>query len=442
MGVMPVHRLLLSMSIPMIISMLVQALYNVVDSIFVARINENALTAVSLAFPIQNLVIGVVVGTGVGINSLLSKSLGEKKYDLVNRSAANGILLSWITCGIFMIFGVVGAEAFFRTQTDIQEIIDYGRDYLSIVCVLSFGVFNQITLERLLISTGKTVHSMIAQSAGAVTNIILDPVMIFGLFGFPRMEVAGAALATVIGQSVAALLALYFNLAVNRDVKFSFGAFRPDLKIIRRIYAVAVPSILMASLGSVMTYGLNTILISFTATAAAVFGVYFKLQSFVLMPIFGLNTGMVPILAYNFGARRKDRITATIKLSLMYAVGIMTLGVFVFQIFPNKLLLMFNATPEMMAIGIPALRIVSVHFLFAGFCIAFLSVFQALGNGRESLFVAVSRQLIFLLPMAWLFSLSGDVNAIWWSFPAAELMTFALSSYLIKRVYDNKIKNM
>jgi putative MATE family efflux protein len=442
MGVMPVHRLLLTMSVPMVIAMLVQALYNVVDSIFVAQIGENALTAVSLAFPLQMLIIGVGVGTGVGVNAFLSKSLGEKNFDAVNKSAMNGIFLAWISCGVFMAVGFSVVEAFFLTQTDTREIIEYGRDYLSVICIFSFGVFNQIMFERLLTSTGKTFYSMISQTVGAVTNIVLDPIMIFGLLGFPRMEVAGAALATVIGQTAGACLALYFNLRKNHEIQLSLRGFRPSFEIIRRIYAIGLPSLLMASLGSVMTYGLNGILISFTATAAAVFGVYFKLQSFVFMPIFGLNNAMVPVLAYNFGARKKERIVKTIKLSLMYAIGIMLLGTAVFHLFTNRLLMMFNATPEMLVIGVPALRIISTHFFFAGFCIVSLSVFQALGNGMASLTVAVSRQLILLLPIAWLLSLTGSVNAIWWTFPVTEFVTLLLCAVFMKRIYVEKIREM
>jgi putative MATE family efflux protein len=333
-------------------------------------------------------------------------------------------------------------RAFFRAQTDITEIVEYGREYLSVICVFSFGAFNQITLERLLTSTGKTFYSMVSQMAGAVTNIALDPIMIFGLLGFPAMGVSGAALATVIGQTVGACLALYFNLRKNHEIKLSLKGFRPDFEIIKRIYVVGIPSILMASLGSVMTYGLNGILISFTATAAAVFGVYFKLQSFILMPIFGLNNGMVPILAYNLGARKKERITKTVRLSLAYALSIMGLGTAVFQIFPDKLLMMFNATGDMLAIGVPALRIISIHYLFAAFCVVSLSVFQALGYGLYSLFVAASRQLLLLLPIAWLLSLTGSVNAIWWAFPAAEGAALLVCAVLMKRVFDTKLKTM
>jgi Na+-driven multidrug efflux pump len=311
-----------------------------------------------------------------------------------------------------------------------------------VVCVFSFGAFNQIMMERLLMSTGKTFYSMISQSAGAITNIILDPIMIFGLFGFPRMEVAGAALATVIGQAAGASLAFYFNVKKNREISFSIKGFRPSAPIIKRIYAVGLPSILMASMGSVMVYGLNRILISFTATAAAVLGVYFKLQSFVFMPIFGINNGMVPIIAYNYGARKRERVIQTIKLSAMYAVGVMSLGALVFNVFPRELLSMFNATPDLIAIGTPALRIISSHFFFAAFCIVSLSVFQALGNGMASLIVATSRQLIMLLPIAWLLSLTGDVNAIWWAFPITELATLILCAFLMRRIFNNKLKSL
>jgi putative MATE family efflux protein len=442
MGVMPIHKLLLSMSIPMIISMIVQALYNVVDSVFVAQLGENALTAVSLAFPVQSLIIGVGAGTGVGVNAFLSKSLGEKNYSNVHKSALNGIFLSWLGCAVFMLVGIFATDAFFRTQTNNEEIVKFGNDYLFYICVCSFGVFNQIMLERLLISTGKTFYAMISQTVGAVTNIILDPIMIFGLLGCPRMEVAGAAIATVIGQTAGACVAFYFNLTKNKEISFYLKGFRPSLTIMKRIYAIALPSILMSSVGSVMVYWLNRILISFTATAAAVFGVYFKLQSFVFMPIFGLNNGMVPILAYNFGARKRERITGTIKLSLVYAVSIMLLGTLIFHLFPTQLLRMFNATPEMLSLGVPALRIISVHFFFAGFCIVFLSVFQALGNGVESLIVAVSRQLILLLPIAWVLSWTGKVIAIWWAFPITEIGTLTLCLIFMKRTYDRKIKTI
>lgn len=442
MGVMPVNKLLLSMSIPMVISMVVQALYNIVDSVFVAQIGENALTAVSLAFPMQHLMLSVGAGTGVGINALLSRSLGERKYNDVDKAANNGIFLALSSCILFAAFGLVGSESFFRTQTDIQEIIVYGSDYLFICCIFSFALFGQLTFERLLQATGRTFYAMITQALGAITNIILDPIMIFGYFGFPKMGVAGAALATVIGQSVAMLLAMYFNIRKNHEITLSVKNFRPDGKIIKKIYAVGVPSIIMVSIGSVMTYGINRILLSFTATAAAVFGVYFKLQSFVFMPVFGLNNGMVPILAYNLGAKKKGRMIKTIKLSVVYAVCIMLIGLGVLQLIPDKLLMLFNATEDMLSIGIPALRIISISFLFAGFCVVAVSVFQALGDGVLSLIVSAVRQLIVLLPVAYLLSRTGSVNAVWWAFPIAEIVAMILSGIFIKRIYNNKIKNI
>ncbi|MDR1949823.1 MAG: MATE family efflux transporter [Spirochaetaceae bacterium] len=440
MGTMSLNRLLLSMSIPMMISMMVQALYNIVDSIFVAQINENALTAVSLAFPVQALMFSVGIGTGVGINAFLSRSLGERNFDSVNKAATNGLFLVWLSSIAFMGIGFFGAELFFRSQTDSEEIVRYGRDYLSVVCIFSIAVFSQITFERLLASTGKTFYAMISQGIGAVANIILDPIMIFGLFGFPRMEVKGAAIATIFGQTLATLIALYFNLTKNHEVKLSFRGFRPDGRVIKSIYRVGLPSILMQSIGSVMTYGFNRILISFTATAAAVFGVYFRLQSFVFMPVFGLNNAMVPIIAFNYGAKQKTRIIKTIKLSLMYAVAIMVCGFILFELIPDKLLMMFNATAEMLSIGVTALRIIAIHFLLAGFCIVLISVFQALGDGLESLVVSFVRQLIVLLPAAWLLSRLGSVDMVWWSFPIAEVAALIISLILIKRMYDKKIK--
>ncbi|GHV74304.1 MATE family efflux transporter [Spirochaetia bacterium] len=442
MGVMPENRLLLTMSIPMVISMTVQALYNIVDSIFVARLSESALTAVSLAFPIQNLMIAVGVGTGVGINAFLSRSLGERNFNAVNRSATNGLFLVWVSSAVFMLIGLFCSEWYFRTQTDIEEIIRYGREYMFVVCVFSMGIFNQVTFERLLTSTGKTFYAMVSQTVGAVTNIILDPIMIFGLFGFPRLEVLGAAIATVIGQSVGTLIALYFNLKKNHEINVSFRGFRPEGKIIKAIYAVGLPAILMQALGSVMTYGINRIILPFTATAAAVFGVYFRLQSFIFMPVFGLSNAMVPIIAFNYGARKKKRITKTIKLSIIYAVSIMLLGLVIFHIFPGALLRMFNGTEEMMTIGRPALRIISLTFVFAGLCVVLLSVFQALGHGMKSLIVSFTRQIIVLLPVAWLMSLTGSLTAVWWAFPIAEIASLVLCLVFMKQVYDTQIRDL
>lgn len=442
MGTMSVNKLLLSMAIPMMIAMLVQALYNVVDSIFVARISENALTATSLAFPIQNLMIAVGSGTGVGINALLSKSLGEKNFKNANKAADNGIFLAILSYFAFLIFGIFGARAFFISQTDISQIIDFGTDYISICTIFSFGIFGQLTFERLLQSTGKTFYTMITQGTGAIINIILDPILIFGYFGFPRMEVAGAAIATVIGQTVAMLMAIYFNKKKNNEISISLKNFRPDGKIIKKIYAIGVPSIIMMAISSIMVYGMNRILLSFTSTASAVFGVYFKLQSFVFMPVFGMNNGMIPILAYNLGARKKQRIIKTIKLSVMYATCLTLTGFAVMQLMPKKILMLFNAKENMMSLGVPALRIISISFIFAGCSIILLSVFQALGHGVLSLEVSVIRQLVVLLPVAYLLSLTGNVNVIWWAFPIAEIVSVGFSATFMKRVYNKEIKNI
>lgn len=442
MGVVPISKLLLTMSIPMMASMLVQALYNIVDSIFVAQINENALTAVSLAFPIQNLMIAFGTGTAVGVNALLSKSLGEKNNERANQAAENGIFLSLLTYIVFAVIGVLGSGAFFRSQTAIEEIVNYGTDYLVVCTGLSFALFGQLIFERLLQSTGRTFYAMITQTVGAVVNVILDPIMIFGLLGFPKLGVKGAAIATVIGQICGMLLAIWFNLRKNHDITISFKKFRPNLEIIKRIYAVGIPSALMISIGSVMNYFLNKILLSFTETASAVFGVYFRLQSFVFMPVFGLNQGIIPIIAYNFGARKRERITKTIRLSITYAVGIMLVGLVILQMFPYQLLMLFNATDKMLAIGIPALKTISLSFVFAGFGVVCGGVFQALGNGVLSLAVSVIRQLIVLLPAAYLLSLTGLVTAVWWAFPIAEIASLIFSAIFLKRVYDRYIKKL
>lgn len=440
MGVMHISSLLITMSIPMMLSMLVQALYNVVDSIFVSQLGENALTAVSLAFPIQNLMIALGSGTGVGINSLLSRSLGEKNKERVDKTANHGILLILVSSAIFALFGLFFARYFFEVQTDIEEIINYGTNYLRICTIFSFGVFGQITFERLLQSTGKTFFAMIAQTFGAVVNIILDPIMIFGYFGFPRMEVAGAALATIIGQILATILAFVFNLAVNKEITFKIKGFRLDLKIIKRIYAVGIPSSIMIAIGSVMNFGLNKILMSFTSTASAVFGVYFRLQGFAFMPIFGMNNGVIPIISYNYGARKRKRITQTIRLAMTYAITIMLIGTAVFQIFPRQLLSLFNASEDMIAIGVPALRTISICFVFAGFCIVSSAVFMALGSGVPSMTVSITRQLLVLLPAAYLLSIIGGLDAIWWAFPLAEIASVALTIIFLRHFYVSRIK--
>lgn len=435
MGVMPVNKLLITMALPMIISMLVQAMYNIVDSIFVSRICEDALTAVSLAFPMQNLMIAVASGTGVGMNALLSRSLGEKNQEGANAAAKHGVFLAICSYLAFLLFGLTACGFFFRTQTDSAVITQYGETYLSICCICSIGIFMQMNFERILQATGRTFYSMITQTVGAVINIIMDPILIFGLFGMPEMGIAGAAAATVFGQIVASLLAIFFNIKVNTDVNLNFRGFRPHGRIIRQIYSVGIPSILMMSISSVMVYGMNRILLAFTSTATAVFGVYFKLQSFIFMPIFGMNNGMVPIVAYNYGAAKPDRIIRTIKLAMSYAEVLMLIGLAAFQFIPDTLLGFFNASPDMLAIGEPALRTISWSFLVAGICIICSSAFQALGNGIYSLLVSFARQLVVLLPAAFLLSLTGEVNAVWWSFPIAEIASLTCSLLFLRRIH-------
>lgn len=426
MGVMPVNKLLISMALPMIISMLVQALYNIVDSIFVSRICEDALTAVSLAFPVQNLMIAISSGTGVGVNALLSRSLGAKNQEAADKAAKNGIFLAICSYLVFLILGLTACNLFFRTQTDSATIIAYGDTYLSICMICSFGMFIQMMFERLLQATGRTIYTMFTQGTGAIINIILDPILIFGMFGLPKLGIAGAAVATVAGQIIASVMAVFFNFKFNTDVSLK-GRFRPSGHIIGQIYSVGIPSILMMSISSVMVYGMNRILIAFTPTATAVFGVYFKLQSFIFMPIFGMNNGMVPIIAYNYGACKPDRIKKTIALAMVYAECIMLIGLLVFKLKPDLLLSFFNASPEMLAIGEPALRTISWSFLVAGICIISSSTFQALGNGLYSLAISFGRQLVVLLPAAYLLSLTGNIHAVWWSFPIAEVASLALS---------------
>ena len=440
MGVMPVGKLLMSMSLPIMISMLIQALYNIVDSMFVARISEDALTAVSLAFPIQNLMIAVATGTGVGMNALLSKALGAKDFDRANRAATNGLFVLVLSCVPFMLFGGLLTDWFMRTQTDIESIILHGDSYLRVVCLVSVGSFGAIAVERLLQATGKTVYSMITQAVGAVVNIALDPVLIFGLCGLPAMGVTGAAVATVISQCVSFVLGIVFNVCCNREISLSYRGFRPDGHIIGRIYAVGVPSILMASIGSVMTFFMNRILIAFSSTATAVLGVYFKLQSFIFMPIFGLNNGLVPIVSYNYGAKKKKRMMRSIKLAILTALCIMAAGFLAFELIPDQLMGLYNASEHMLSIGEPALRIIGIHFLIAGYCIVAGSVFQALGNALPSLITSLARQLVVLLPVAWLLAQTGNVNNVWWAFPIAEVMSAAMTTLFFVREYRAKIK--
>lgn len=434
MGVMPVGKLLMTMSIPMMISMLVQALYNVVDSYFVAKISQDALNAVSLSFPVQNLMIGVAVGTGVGVNALLSRSLGEKNFEAANRAAGNGLFLAFLSGIVTILVGLFLPRFFFRVQTGIPGIVEQGTEYLTICCTCSMGLYMGIMCERLLQSTGKSIFTMVTQGVGALTNIIMDPVLIFGLGPFPKMGVAGAAVATVAGQIVGAILGILFNLFFNRELEFHPKYLRPRGNVVGRIYSVGVPTIVMNSIGSVMVFGLNQILIAFTDTATAVFGIYFKLQSFIFMPVFGLNNGMVPIIAYNYGARNRKRILDTMKLSVITAVSVMLIGLVVAELFPAQLLGLFEASEEMLRIGIPALRIICTCFIFAGFGIVSGSVFQALGHGVLSMIVSIVRQLLVLLPAAYLLSLSGRLELVWLAFPIAELASVAVCMIFTRRI--------
>lgn len=433
MGTMPVNKLLVSMALPIVISMIVQAFYNVVDSIYVAKLSEDALTAVSLAFPIQNFMIAMGSGIGVGMNAVLSRALGEKHQAAADETAMQGVFLNMVSFFIFLIFGIFGAGAFMRSQTDIASIYESGTQYVRICSVLSIGIFAQLTFERILQATGRTIYTMITQTTGAVINIILDPILIFGMFGLPKFGVAGAAYATVIGQCVAGIFALILNLKKNTDINFKISNIKPDLRVLTKILEIGIPSVLMISIGSVMTYAMNKILIVFTPTAVAVFGVYFKLQSFVFMPIFGINNAMVPILAYNYGAGHKDRIHKTIKLSVMYAVIIMFLGLATFQLIPNKLLLLFNASDDMLSLGVYALRIVSLSYIFAGFCIIISSVCQAFGHGLYSLYISIGRQIVVLIPAAFILSKIGGLKLVWFSFPMAEIVAVLLSIFFLKK---------
>ena len=439
MGTEPIQPLLIKTSIPMVISMMVQALYNIIDSLFVARIEEDALTAVSLAFSMQNLMIAIAIGTGVGFSALVSKSLGERNFEMANYAANNAIPLYAITYLFFLVAGLTLVEPFFELQHASANITQYGNDYMKLVLICSFGMLMQICLERMLLATGKTFYSMITQATGAIINCIMDPILIFGLLGAPRLEVKGAAIATVFGQIVAAGLALYFNLKVNKELTLAFRYMKLRAEVVRRIYAVGLPSIIMASIGSFMVFGLNRILMAFTSTAAAVFGAYFKLQSFIFMPIFGINNGMVPIVAYNYGARNKARVLETVKYAAMYAIGIMLIGLILFETIPGPLLKFYDASPEMLAIGIPALRIIATHFLIAGAAIMMSSSFQALGNGVYSMIVSILRQMVALLPAAYLLSLTGNLNMVWWAFPIAEVVSFLTCCFFMRKIVREKL---
>ena len=446
MGVMPEGKLLLSMSLPIMISMIIQALYNIVDSVFVAQFSQDALTGVTVAFPMQNLMIAVGSGTGVGISAFLSKSLGEKKHELASKVAKTGLLLAGFSWVLFLIIGIFFARPFIASQTSVGAVVDYGAEYLFLCSVLSFGLFFQMTFERLLQSTGKTIYTMITQATGAIINIILDPILIFGYLGLPQMGIAGAAIATVIGQVIAAILGLIFNLKVNKELDFSFKGFTIDFGIIRRIYAVGFPSIIMMAISSVMTFAMNKILDGFSTVATNVFGIYFRLQSFAVMPVVGINNGMVPIISYNYGAHRRDRVVKTIKYSIIFALAITIGCLIIFQIFPETLISFFategQSNAELMSMGVTALRIISLNFIFAGFCIVSSSVYQALGNGILSLIVSVARQLVVLVPAAYLLSLSGKVEMIWWAFPIAECMSVVCCTIFLISAYRKIISKI
>ena len=440
MGTMPVKRLILNMSLPMIISMMVQALYNIVDSIFVAQLSEDALTAVTLVFPMQNFIIALATGTGVGFNVLLSQGLGEKNYEKSDSAANAGVFLVLINTIIFVFIGLFGAIPFITSQTSDAAIQADAIIYLQIISFLSTGSFLQITEERLLQATGRTMLSMISQIVGAVANIILDPIMIFGLLGFPKLGVAGAAYATVIGQFIAAVVGLFLNVKYNKEIHLSIKQIlHPLMSIIKPIYFIAIPSILMVSIGSVMTYAMNIILIAFSTTATAVFGVYFKLQSFFFLPVFGLNNGLIPVLSYNYGAMNKKRIDEALRFSLALAFGIMLAGTLLLEAVPGVLLDMFNAADDMKSMGIIALRTIAIHFPLAAIGIVLSSVFQAFAQSIYSLIISVMRQLVVLIPAAWLLAQTGNVNNVWWSFFVAEIISLLASIYFFKKVYHRTI---
>ena len=442
MGVMPIGKLLVNMALPMIISMLVQALYNVVDSIYVSRISESAVTALSLAFPVQNMQIGVAVGIGVGINSLLSKSLGEGNQEAANRTAGNGMVLMLIATAAFMLFGMFGVRPYYEIQSAVAETVEGGIAYTRICCLLILGSFLQIYAERLLQATGRTVLTMVTQATGAIVNIILDPVFIFGWFGLPAMGMAGAAIATVIGQWTGALLGLYFNEKHNPDVQFGRRYAKLDGNIVKAILTVGIPSIIMNSIGSIMNFGMNQILQGFNETATSVFGIYFKLQSFFFMPLFGLNGATISIIAFNYGARKPERIMKTLKLACSAGLGLMVFGFLIFQVAPDLLLSLFNPSEAFLVIGRSALRTISWSFPIAAVCIILSASFQAMGNGMYATITAICRQLVVLLPAAYLLSLTGNVSMVWLSYPIAEVASGAATVFFFIRIYRQKIKPM
>lgn len=440
MGVMPVGKLLVNMALPMIISMLVQALYNIVDSVYVSQVSESAVTALSLAFPVQNMQIGFAVGVGVGVNALLSQSLGRKDQESVNWAAGQGVFLALVATGLFMLFGFFGVRPYYTMQSTVAETVEGGIAYTSICCIFTVGIFVQVLCERLLQSTGRAMQTMILQGTGAIINIILDPVFIHGWWGMPRMGVAGAAVATVIGQCTGAVLGIYLNLRHNPEVQLHVKFMKPNWKVIAPILEVGIPSVVMNGIGSVMNFGMNQILQGFNEVATGVFGIYYKLQSLFFMPLFGINNATISILAYNYGARKPKRIVHTLKLATAVAVCIMLVGLAVFQLFPQALLGIFNPTEEFLAIGVKALRILCLPFPVAAICISLGASFQALGKGSYSTIVSLCRQLIVLLPAAYLLSLTGSVDNVWWSFPIAEVMSALVTGLLFAKLYRQKVK--
>ena len=440
MGVMPVGKLLVNMALPMIISMLVQAFYNIVDSVYVSQVSESAVTALSLAFPVQNMQIGFAVGVGVGVNALLSQSLGRKDQESVNWAAGQGVFLALVATGLFMLFGFFGVRPYYTMQSTVAETVEGGIAYTSICCIFTVGVFIQVLCERLLQATGRAMQTMILQGTGAIINIILDPVFIHGWWGMPKMGVAGAAVATVIGQCTGAVLGIYLNLRHNPEVQLRVKFMKPNWKVIAPILEVGIPSVVMNGIGSVMNFGMNQILQGFNEVATGVFGIYYKLQSLFFMPLFGINNATISILAYNYGARKPKRIVHTLKLATAVAVCIMLVGLAVFQLFPQALLGIFNPTEEFLAIGVKALRILCLPFPVAAICISLGASFQALGKGSYSTIVSLCRQLIVLLPAAYLLSLTGDVNNVWWSFPIAEIMSALVTGLLFAKLYRQKVK--
>lgn len=439
MGTMPVGKLLFTMAWPMMLSMLFQALYNIVDSYFVAKLSQDALNAVSLAFPLQSLCIAFSAGTGVGINALLSRSLGEKNQDAADQAANTGVFLSLCNAVLFALIGLTLADPFFRFQTENAQILAYGTSYVRICLGLSLGLFMQMCTERLLQSTGRTNLAMLPQIIGAAINMVLDPIMIFGLLGFPRLEVAGAAVATLCGQFTGTVIGFILNIKKNPEIHLRVRDIRPRRRTIAEIYAIGIPSIIMQSIGSVMTFGLNKILIGFTEAATAVFGAYFKLQSFIFMPVFGLNNAMVPIVAFNYGAARPERLKKSVKLTIVTAVCIMSIGCALFELIPARLLGLFTPSEEMLSIGTTALRIIGAHFPFAGFCIIAGSVCQALGKPIYALITSICRQIIVLLPAAFLLSLTGRLELVWFAFPIAEVSSVILSTVFLRRTYRARL---